>query len=189
VATERKLKGINFLGMLEALEREHQSETLERVVASLEGEVGEAIRHHQILASSWYPASWYHALLQTIVTEVRGDSDTARSLSRSAVESDFSTLFRIVRLFISPEKALPQAMRVSSRYVDGGEIEVLEASRNVMHLRFRDYHGYSHLMWWDFIGGIEGVLTNLGAEDITARIIAGGGDGDHHLEVVIRWRI
>lgn len=189
MATERKLKGINFLGTLKALEREHEAETRKKVEANLEGELGEAVRHGGIFASSWYPASWYDALLREIVTEVRGDSDTVRSLSREAVKADFKTLFKVVRLFMAPEKALQQGMRVSSRYVDGGVIEVVEAKKCVMHIRFREYHGYTHLMWWDFIGGVEGVLDNMGAEYITARIIAGGGDGDHHLEVMLRWRL
>lgn len=187
--TERKLKGINFLGTLEALEREHEAETRARVEGQLEGQVGEAIRQHEVLASGWYPASWYAELLQTIVSEVGGGSDTARSLSRAAVATDFSTLFKIVRLFLKPEMAAKQGLRVSRRYVDGGTIDVVKANRGMMQIRFREYHGYTRLMWWDFIGGVEGVLCNMGAEDITSRILAGGSDGDHHVEVLLRWQI
>ena len=188
MATERKLKGINFVGTIDALGREHGDETRAAVVAALEGEVGEAIRSGAILASGWYPAAWYDALLRAIVKEVRGDATTVRTISREAVKVDFKTLFKVVRLFLSPQRALQQAMRISGRYVDGGEIDVVEAKDGFMHLRFREYRGYSRLMWWDFIGGVEGVLDGIGAEDITARFITGGGDGDHHLEVMLRWR-
>jgi len=188
MADERRLKGINFNGTLSALEREHGGDVRVRVEEALDGEVGEAVRHRAIVAGGWYPASWYDSLLKTIIIEARGDEATVRGLSREAVKADFQTLFRIVRLFLSPQKAVQQTMRVSSRYVDGGVIDVVQAGDGMMQLRLREYHGYSHLMWWDFIGGIEGVLENLGALDITARIMAGGGDGDHHLELMLRWR-
>ena len=82
--------------------------------------------------------------------------------------------------------AIEHALKRSG--LDGGEIEVVSAGDGHIHYRFREYHGYTRLMWWDFIGGIEGVLSNLGAEDMTARVIAGGEDGDAHMEVVLRWR-
>ncbi|MCA9605319.1 MAG: DUF2378 family protein [Myxococcales bacterium] len=187
MSEQRKLKGINFTGTLDALAREHGPEVRARVEHELRGEVGEALRHRTILASGWYPASWYAAILEAIVAEVDGDDSTVRILSREAVKADFATLFRIVRLFLSPQKALLQSMRVSSRYVDGGEIEVVEAQDGGVHYRFREYHGYTRLMWWDFIGGIEGVLETLGAKNITSRMLDGGGDGDHHCELQIRW--
>ena len=185
---ERKLKGINFLGTLGALEREHGEEARANVEKKLGGEVGQAVRQTAILASGWYPAAWYAALLEAIVEEVGGGEATTRSLSREAVKADFKTLFKIVRLFMTPQYALQQGIRVSSRYIDGGQIELVEASNGHAHYRFRDYHGYTRLMWWDFIGGIEGVLENLGAEELFARIVDGGRDGDHHLEVVLRWK-
>lgn len=184
----RQLKGINFVGTLAALARVHGPRVRAEVERDLGGEVGEALRHGGITSNGWYPAAWYDALLRQIVRAVRGDESTVRFLSREAVKADFATLFRIVRLFLSPHKALQQSMRVSSRYIDGGVIEVVDASSGSMHYRFREYHGYSHLMWWDFVGGIEGVLETLGAKNITARVLAGGEDGDHHLELVLRWQ-
>ena len=188
MTTERKLKGINFLGTLKTLGKQHGPEVQKRVEARLPGELGETFRHGALLASGWYPASWYGQLLDAIVAETRGDASSVRMLSREAVAADFKTLFKVVRLFMTPQSALKQSMRVSRRYIDGGDIEVVDAGDGHIHYRFRDYHGYSRLMWWDFIGGIEGVLTNLGAEDMTARIIEGGDDGDPTLGVMLRWR-
>ena len=187
MAAERKLKGINFLGTLDALTRAHGAAARARVEARLRGDVGELVRARAVVASGWYPASHYAALLDAIVAEL-GDEDAVRALSREAVKADFATLFRIVRLFMSPEKALQQSMRISSRYVDGGEVVIVEIGARLIHYRFRDYHGYTRRMWWDFIGGIEGVLETLGVEDIHPRVVAGGQDGDDSLELIVRWR-
>ncbi len=189
VTVERKLKGINFIGTLKALEREHGAATRERVEKRLDGEVGESVRHGALVSSGWYPASWYAQVLRAIVDETRGDEGTIRSLSNRAVSADMRTLFKIVRLFLSPERALQQSMRMSSRYIDGGEIEIVEAGPGHIHYRFREYHGYDRLMWWDFVGGIEAVLENIGARELTTRVIEGGQDGDHHLEIVFRWTV
>lgn len=187
MAPERRLKGINFVGTLNALEEEHGREVRERVERRLDGEPGESLRHGALVANGWYPASWYAALLRAIVDEVRGDEGTIRQLSKRAVTADFASLFKIVRLFLSPERALQQSMRISGRYIDGGEIEIVEVRSGYLHYRFREYHGYSRLMWWDFIGGIEAVLEGIGARELMVRVAAGGGDGDPHLELVLRW--
>ena len=186
---ERNLKGINFLGTLEALEREHGRDVRERVERGLDGDVGESLRSGALVANGWYPAAWYRALLARIVKETGGDEQTIRRLSNAAVSADMKTLFRIVKLFLTPERALQQSMRISSRYIDGGEIEVVKVGKGHIHYRFREYHGYDRLMWWDFIGGVEAVLENIGARDLNVRIVSGGGDGDHHLEIVMRWNV
>lgn len=185
---ERRLKGINFVGTLKALERNKGAEVRARVEAHVPGEAGEALRTGSVVANGWYPASWYAALLASIVDVTREGERFVASLSRDAVRADFETLFKIVRLFLSPKVALAQSLRVSRRYVDGGEIEVVAASESHMHYRMSEYHGYTRLMWRDFVGGIEGVLESMGCQDLEARILAGGRDGDHHLELELRWR-
>lgn len=188
MSAERQLKGTNFVGTLGAFGREYGEEAREELVAQLEGPLGEALRHGGLVASGWYGASWYAALLQAIVDQVGGGDSTARTLAREAVKSDLRTLFKVVRLVLSPEMALKHSLRISSRYVDGGAIEMVESKDGLTHFRFTEYHGYSGLMWWDFIGGIEAVLESMGARQTWARVVAGGQDGDDHLEVVLRWQ-
>jgi len=185
---ERKLKGINFNGMVASVRRAHGEPTLRRALGRVEGEVGAALRDGTIIATGWYPASWYGALLRAVSDELGGGEARIRELAREAVSADFRTLFRVIRLFLKPEKAVEQSTRVAKRYIDGGDIEVAAAGDGFIHYRIRDFDGYTRLMWWDFVGGVEGVLTNLGATDFDAQIVAGGGDGDAHLEVVLRWR-
>jgi len=184
----RKLKGINFTGTLSALARVHGDDVRDAVVQDVPGEVGEALRLGSLVASGWYPAAWYAALLQAIVARVGGGAGTTRQLAREAVKADFRTLFKVMSLLLAPQRALQQSLRVSRRYVDGGEIEMIEAQDGFMHYRLSEYYEYTHLMWWDFIGGVEGVLDNLGAEQLEARIVSGGQDGDHEVEFTLRWK-
>jgi hypothetical protein len=185
--TERRLKGINFVGTLKALERARGVEVRRAVEAHVAGDAGEALRTGAVVANGWYPASWYAALLASIVHVTNEGEGFVASLARDAVRADFQTLFKIVRLFISPQFALEQSLRVSRRYIDGGEIEIVGASTGHVHYRMSEYHGYTRLMWRDFVGGIEGVLETMGCRELTAHIRAGGADGEHQLEVELRW--
>lgn len=188
VGEERKLKGTNFTGTLAALERLHGRATREAVERRVPGDAGECLRTGALLPSGWYPASWYDALLSTIADTAGATPSRVRDIAREAVRADFQTLFRVVRIFLSPQRALQQSLRVSRRYIDGGDIEIVEAERGIVHYRFREYHGYTGLMWQDFMGGVEAVLELAGAEELTSRVISGGEDGDSELEVVFRWR-
>ncbi|MFK7985024.1 MAG: hypothetical protein AB8I08_03260 [Sandaracinaceae bacterium] len=185
--TERKLKGLNFRTILAALEKQHGEDARAHVEASVTGELRQTLEFGGILVSAWYPASWYGELLGCIATEIGGGAQTIRGLSRDALKSDFKTVFRVMRLFFSPELAAAQSRRVAARYIDGGHIDVVSAEPGRMHYRLTEFPGYSHLMWWDFIGGVEGVLVSMGAETLSVNLLNGGQDGDDHMEFVLRW--
>lgn len=181
---ERRLKGVNFHGTLRALERRSGAEALARVRAGVGGEGGAALRDGGIVTNGWYPASWYDAVLVAIEAEHPGQRGILRDLSRSAVVDDFSTIFRLISLVMSPERALSNATRVMARYVDGGKVTVLEAKEGMIHFAFDEFHGYTPRMWDDFVGGIEGVLEMMRVQRLPTKLI--GGDGAR-AEVILRY--
>lgn len=185
---ERKLKGVNFHGTLRALEKAYGAEALVRVKTAVAREGGRALRDGAIVTGGWYPASWYDALLRAIEDEFPGERSICRDLSRAAVSEDFSTLFKLISLVVSPNSALVNATRVVARYVDGGRTTVLEAREGHVHFRFDEFHGYTHRMWEDFIGGMEAVIDLMRVQRLPTRVVSGGSDGDARLEVVIRYQ-
>lgn len=187
MAASRKLKGLNFHATLQAFERQHGRAARDRVESSLEGELRDTVQYGGFIVSTWYPADWYGELLEHISTEIGGGSQGIRMLAREAMKSDFQTVFRLMRLFFTPELAAAQSRRVAQRYIDGGHIEVVSAEAGRMHYALTDFPGYTHLMWWDFIGSVEGVLENMGAQNLHASRLNGGQEGDDHIEFVLRW--
>lgn len=183
-----KAKGISFLGILRAVERQRGAEVRDRIVEALPGEVGEAVRVSEIIASGWYPIAWYAELLRAVVDVLGGGPEMVRRLSAAAVIDDFSTIFKLVRLILSPERVLQMAMKVNSRYLSGGAIDVLESKSDRFRLRATDYHGYNRLLWADFLGGAEGVLTLMKARELESTLIAGGDNGDDWAEFLFRWQ-
>ncbi|AKF07165.1 hypothetical protein [Sandaracinus amylolyticus] len=188
---ERRLKGVNFHGTLRALERRYGDDVLARVRARVEGPGGVALRDGEVVTNGWYPASWYDALLASIEREIpsrASDEGVCRELSRAAVVEDFSTLFRVISLVVSPRSALVNATRIVSRYVDGGRITVIDAREGHIHFAFDEFHGYTRRMWDDFLGGIEAVIDLMRLTRLPSRVISGGQDGDARFEVVIRYQ-
>lgn len=103
-----------------------------------------------------------------------------RALSCDAVKSDFSTLFKLLKLVATPAFALTNATRVMSRYYDGGgRISVMEARDGYIHYRFDGYVGFTPRIWEDVVGGMEGVVEML---DVFPRGEA-GNTSRHPLEV------
>ncbi len=155
-------KGTNIRGTLQSIERTRGVEARERVIANTHGELGDALRHGGILAGAWYPIAWHDAFLRAVEEAFPLEPRVIRTLSRDAVKSDFSTLFKLLKLVATPAFALTNATRVMSRYYDGGgRISVLEARDGYIHYRFDGYVGFTPRIWEDVVGGMEGVLEML----------------------------
>jgi hypothetical protein len=54
-------------------------------------------------------------------------------------------------------------------------------------MRFAGWRGFNRALWEDITGGGEGVLQTCGAKDIRVHMVRGGGDGDAHLDLDLRW--
>lgn len=183
------IKGLNIIGVFAALERQCGRGAREDVQRLLPEDFRRAVDNREIIASAWYPLAWYTAMLPIIVEVTGGTESLVREISREAVNHDYKTIFRVVRMFLRPSLALQQAVRVNRRYLTGGQIEVFDADHDFIHYRFHSFHGFTRLMWRDYIGGIEGVLMTLGVKNFSPRILDGGEDDDHHMEIVVRWTV
>ena len=76
---------------------------------------------------------------------------------------------------------------MTSLYWDGGKVVVEQADVGRAMGRFEGFHGLDRKLWEDVIGGSLGVLDVGGAKSPTARVLAGGGDGDAHMTYLVRW--
>ena len=181
-----RAKGVNFRGVMKQLERRGGRALLERVLARVEGEAGEALRTGAVVTGGWYPARWYDALLAAVEEEYPTERTAIRALTREAVTDDFKTLFRILQLVVSPNAALKNGVKVMARYWEGGRVELIEGHEGYRQFRFDDYVGFTPRIWEDVIGGIEAVVDLMGV--VRAPIETRGATSDHRrLDVIIRY--
>lgn len=181
-----RAKGVNFRGVTQQLERRGGKALLDRVLARIPDEAGEALRTGAVVTGGWYPAHWYDALLAAVEAEYPEDRTAIRALTREAVTEDFRTLFKILSLVVSPNAALRNAVKVMARYWDGGRVELVEAHEGFVHFRFDDYVGFTPRIWDDVVGGIEAVIDMMGV--VRAPIETRNASADHRrLEVLLRY--
>lgn len=157
-------KGTNFQGLLTTLERLRGRESVERVLAAVRGEAGDALRHGAVVSGGWYPVAWHDALLLAVEESFPSERLVVRDLTRAAVAHDFKTLFKIVSLVATPEFSMTNATKVMARYYDGGKVTVVEAREGLVHFRFDDYQGFTRRIWDDVHGGLEAVVDLLGVQ-------------------------
>jgi hypothetical protein len=182
-----KAKGVNFRGMITALTRRGGKDLADRVLARVPGEAGEALRLNSVVAGGWYAGEWYDQLLRAIEEEHPKERHIVRNLTREAVTDDFSTIFKVISLVVSPEAALRNAAKILARYWDGGLITVVETREGYTHFVFEDFHGFTRPMWADFQGGLEAIIDLMNLEREPFEVRGGGQDGPR-LELVLRYR-
>lgn len=180
-----RLKGTSFHGVLDAVERRFGRRERERAIALVAEPTRSMLQTGELLTGGWYDAAHYDALLAGLEAAFPHQPLLLRKLSHEAITNDFSTLFRFVRLVLSPESALANALKVTSRYVEGGSVRVLSSTEGQMHFRFDDYGGFTRRMWDDFLGGMEAVLDLMKVQRLPSKVLE-GGDGPT-FEVILRY--
>lgn len=155
------------------------------MIARLEGELGDALRHGGILTSGWYPIAWHDAMLRAVEETFPDEPRVIRELTGKAVRNDFETLFKVVKLVATPAFALTNATRVMARYFDGGRISVVEARPGHVHFRFDDYEGFTPRIWEDVVGGMEAVIDML---DISRHPFEVRGTRNESRDVIVVYR-
>lgn len=183
--TPIRLKGTSFHGVLGAVERRFGEAERERLLGHIAEPTRTMLRTGEILTGGWYDVGHYDALLAGVEAAFPGVPGLIRRLSHDAITRDFATLFRVVRLVLSPESALSNATKVMARYVQGGSLRVVSSTEGQMHFRFDEFHGYTARMWDDFLGGMEAVLDLMGVKRTAAKVLV-GGDGPT-FEVILRY--
>jgi hypothetical protein len=181
-------KGINFRSFVSSLRALRGNEAVSRTFDLLPPELGEPLRVGAITTGGWYPTQWY-ADLHAAAQRATGEGvELARAVARHGVHEDFkSGAYRLITISIAPQVLLKLAQKVMALYWDGGHVVIEQAENGRAVGRFDGYGGFNRSIWEDVIGGSLGVLEVGGAKNLTARVVAGGGDGDGHMVYVVRW--
>lgn len=179
-------KGTNIRGVLSSLKRAYGDVLHAEVLRSIEGELGEALRHGAIVSSGWYPIAWHDETLAAIEAALPFEQNPIRKLTYDSVKRDFQTIFRVVSLVASPTFALPTATKVMARYYDGGRLSIPEARDGRVRFVFEDYFGFTRRLWDDVHGGLEGVVDLMGVERLPFEVSGGHGP---KAEIVVHYKV
>jgi hypothetical protein len=187
-ASGNRYKGVGIRSFLAALERLHGASVVAQTLEGADPDCASRVREGRLLATGWYPIEWLRSL-HTSAQRVTGTgTELSWRLGGAAMRADFTGVYRIFLLVLSPEALVSKSARVFSTYYTRGKMQVLSSRPKLVHVQFTDCLGFDANLWADVGGSSEAGLELCGAKQVTHETLRGGRTGDDFLEVVARWK-
>jgi hypothetical protein len=180
-------RGSNFRGLLRALEHKHGRGTIDEILNQLPPDLRDSLRYGHVISVGWYPVGWYAALYEGVGQVIGGLPESAMDLSFVSTREDFSTIHRVAIALLSPDMLVSHANRLLSFYWKGGDVKSLGAGKGYAEVRFTGWHGFTAALWYDLLGGVNGVLASCRANKVNWSIESGGSDRSSHMTVQYSW--
>jgi len=189
-ATEEvRCKGVMFRSTLSALERLRGQDAVDRSLAMLSPEVGQALRTGGVAATGWYPVAWLRELHGATQRACGAGPQLARAIGHEAAGADLRGVYRFLASLVSPETLISMTPRLWNTYWDGGQTKFLELRMGMSRGCTSGCRGFDRSIWESIIGGSIAILEMGGAKHVRMRVVAGGGDGDDAMDCEARWSV
>jgi hypothetical protein len=182
------VKGIAFLGMIEAFRRLKGEGAGERLLASLSPELRDLLGRGLLTDSGWYPIRWYRGLLASMQKVAAGGHEVVWEASRAAAANDLSSgAYKYIVKVLTPEWLVQRGVTLFQSYYKKGEALCTIVGPRHGVVVFEGCVGFDRAMWEDLLGGCAGIFEAAGAKDVHELSRKGGGDGDERIEVNFSW--
>jgi len=166
------VKGMAILGTLrfvkETAGKEHVPGLLQELPATVR-----AIYERAVLAGSWYPYEAYTTLLAAVTRRLgEGRADFPATLGRFGAQLDVGSIFRIVSVILSPQRALYAAGLMWSRYCDAGRFVMTRIDKESAEGHIEGFPDISAEHEQLLTGWIEGIGLASGAKEAHVELVA-----------------
>jgi hypothetical protein len=186
---EPKVKGVAFRTVDLCFERLRGTDARDRAREHMPVELADAFRYYTVLASSWYPISWYRETFRAFRASTAEGPELAREIGKLAARHDMSGVHKqIFAKFISPQALLSMSQRVFNTYYDTGRFEITTSEPFHVQARCANCVGWDHNMWMELAGSCASLLEIAGARSVELQILSGGLDGVPHATLEARWK-
>ena len=182
-----KVKGVTLRSAMRALEHLRGKALCEAATKAMPGEVGDALRYGTILASRWYPISFYRDLHSGIVSATNEGDRIIRELEREAARGDMTGVYSIAFKLLSPQTLISLSSRLFSTYYDTGSVQALDARKGYVRMRWSGCTGFSRTIWVGIFASCEMMLELAGGKNVRMHVRAGGGQDDDFAEAEAYW--
>jgi hypothetical protein len=176
VANSVRVKGINFLTCLDAIQKLHGPLARVRIEKETPGEVGNALRFGGIVVGGWYKASWYRAFWRSIAEQLNIDEAGARRLGHKAATVGVSGAYRALAKMSSPALLLSMSARAFGYYFDKGQLVVKQPEPSQFTAEWTLCIGFDSLIWSAVLGGATYFVEATGVTQIEVSVLGGGGN-------------
>jgi hypothetical protein len=182
-----RVKGVSFRSVMRAVDAIHGAVAAETCLAALPGDLAQAFRYGQILASGWYPIEWYRDLLRGTQAATGARERGTFEIGRQCARQDMTGIYKLGFKLVSPEVVLRLSTRLFSNFYDTGQARILESRAGYARAEWTGCTGFDKNMWWEAFGAAEMFMELAGARHVRTRIVRGGEDPDEFSELTMHW--
>jgi hypothetical protein len=161
--------------------------TWAKTLEGVPSDVREAFERGKIVASSWYPLSWYRDLHRA-ARRAANETGLAWQIGRESTKRDLSGVYRVFLRVLSPRFVLSTSTRLFGTYYRPGTMHLVEDRAGFGRVTFAKCYGFDGDIWQDVFGGCEVTMELAGARSLRIRSEAGGRDGDTDATLIAWWQ-
>jgi hypothetical protein len=185
--TEPQVKGV-ALRTIDLCFREMRGpEHYQKALSLMDPELAHTCRT-LILATAWYPISWYKGAFKAYRAATGEGTELPRLIGMACVRHDMQAVYKQLMLkIVSPQVLLTMAQRVFGAYYDHGALSVIEARKGYGRMQCTSCLGWDENMWAELVGSCEMQLELAGAKHVRIRVISGTKNGDVNSELEAHW--
>jgi hypothetical protein len=182
-----RVKGINFIAFLSAVEKTYGGHARTRIERDAAGDFGNALRFGGIVAGGWYPIRWYREMWRLIGEQLGMDDVGARRLSQKATGIGVSVVYRALAKVSSPGLLIEAGARIFGHYFDRGRLEVKENAPGRIVVEWTECLGFDAYVWNHVAGGVQYFLEAAGAT-LIGFTVQGGGKDESWMRATVTYR-
>ncbi len=182
-----RVKGLSFRTNYKAFQRYKGEKVLALALDLMPPELASAFRYGEILASGWYPTSWYRDMHGAMRSATGLGLELPRLLGHEGIREDLESVYKQLLLrMLSPERLFALSQRLFNTYYSKGSVDVTEQRRGYVRARFQGCTGFDENMWAELLGANEMLLQMAGATSVRIVVLSGAGAAEH-ADAEARW--
>lgn len=173
-----RVKGINFLTCLDAVQKLYGLSARTRIEREAPGELGDALRFGGIVIGGWYKASWYRAFWRVVVEILNIDAAGTKRIGHKAAGIGVNVAYRTLSRLSTPAMLLSMSARAFGYFFDKGKLEVQQPESSRLTAHWTHCYGFDTNIWNEVAGGALYFIEATGAKNVDFSILSGGGSSD-----------
>jgi hypothetical protein len=187
MADSAKVKGVAFRSVFASLGKLRGKSAQEAALAVAGDELKSGFTYGAIVSGGWYPIEWYRELFRVIRSSTGEGKELVHEIGRQCTRDDMTGIYSVLAKLISPQSLFSLSQRVFSNYYSAGSVEVVESRKGYTNARWSHCQGFDENMWTEILGSCVQLLEIGGANNVRARILSGGQDGNEAMEAAAHW--
>jgi len=141
-----------------------------------------------LLASNWYPISWYRETFAAYRQAQHAGIELPREIGRRGARRDLSSVYKQILLkMVSPQALMGLSQRLFKSYFDTGQMQIVQSRDGYVRATWTGCEGWDENLWAELAGSCEVLLEMAGAKHVRLRTVLGGRNGDNACEMEAHW--